>query len=339
MTLETEISTPVETSDVDTSADVETTTETQEEIQVEDTSTAETTEEEVTAETETQQPEEKLYAGKYKSVEELEKGYGEVQKFVNKAHEFEKKYNELLQAQQEQAQRAHLERLQHAQQRGFDSVEAQEIADKVQVAELEYYAQNLNQVDPEHYETVRQLLGAYVQTAHKSYLDEAKRYFSSDFVEKVVDLKRDLRNRLQGEHNARIEQQRNEAEMQLAEVLKADYSEFLADVATNEGKAQALKSFCDVGSIRSKEDMQVFADIYGKIAKYEREQALKELEAQKTIEETKQKAVIGSSAVAEDKNTGLKASYTAAEIGAMSQAEYNALCDKYGEMEISKRII
>ena len=336
MTLETEISTPVETSDVETSADVETTTETQEEIQVEDTLTAETTGEEVTAETETQ-PEEKLYAGKYKSVEELEKGYGEVQKFVNKAHEFEKKYNELLQAQQEQAQRTQLERLQQAQQRGFDSVEAQEIAEKVQVAELEYYAQNLNQVDPEHYETVRQLLGAYVQTAHKSYLDEAKRYFTSDFVEKVVDLKRDLRNRLQGEHNARIEQQRNEAEMQLAEVLKANYSEFLADVATNEGKAQALKSFCDVGSIRSKEDMQVFADIYGKIAKYEREQALKELEAKKAIEETKQRAVINSTDVISS-DSDLKASYTPEEIGAMSQAEYNALTDKYGEAEIFKRI-
>ena len=326
MTLETEISTPVETSDVDTSADVETTTETQEEIQVEDTSTAETTGEEVTAETETQ-PEEKLYAGKYKSVEELEKGYGEVQKFVNKAHEFEKKYNELLKAQQEQAQRTQLERLQQAQQRGFDSVEAQEIADKVQVAELEYYAQNLNQVDPNDYETVRQLLGAYVQTAHKSYLDEAKRYFTSDFVERVVDLKRDLRNRLQGEYNARIEQQRNEAEMQLAEVLKANYSEFLADVATNEGKAQALKSFCDVGSIRSKEDMQVFADIYGKIAKYEREQAIKELEAKKAIEETKQRAQIEASTVS---GVAQDSAPTLADIRRMTQKEYNDAVDKWG---------
>lgn len=339
MTLETEISTTV----AETVEDNSTITEPVEA----DNSVEEPETEEVTAETETESAENDtqseqepvLLAGKFKTNEELERGYLALEKHLGERNEYKQKYDDLLKQQQEQAQRAHLERLQHAQQRGFDSVEAQEIADKVQVAELEYYAQNLNQVDPEHYETVRQLLGAYVQTAHKSYLDEAKRYFSSDFVERVVDLKRDLRNRLQGEHNARIEQQRNEAEMQLAEVLKADYSEFLADVATNEGKAQALKSFCDVGSIRSKEDMQVFADIYGKIAKYEREQALKELEAQKTIEETKQKAVIGSSAVAEDKNTGLKASYTAAEIGAMSQAEYNALCDKYGEMEISKRII
>jgi hypothetical protein len=65
---ETEISTPVETSDVTTSTDTP---------EVSETAEVEVTDETQTAETETQgegePPQEKLYAGKYKSIEELEK--------------------------------------------------------------------------------------------------------------------------------------------------------------------------------------------------------------------------------------------------------------------------
>lgn len=339
MTEETEISTPVENDVEDTSAIVEPTGDV-------DTSTAEPEAQDNAAETETgtnsehvESVQEQLYAGKYKTVEDLVKGYGEAQKMIAKASEFEKKYNDLLKTQQEAEEKAQLQRLRKAQQRGFNSVEAQQIADKVQLAELEYLAANLNQViNPQDYETARSYLQEYYATGHKAYLDEAKKYFSSQFIENVAIEKSKYEAQLQQELDAQLKQLEESNAQKLADTLKTEYAEFLGDIEHNEGKALALKSFCDVGSINSKEDMQIFQDIYSKIAAYEREQAIKELEAQKVIDETKSKAVVDGYGNNTTLQTGLKESYTAQEIGAMSQAEYNALCDKYGELEITRRI-
>ena len=337
MAEETQISTPDESVELDTSSDVEPS-----EV-LEDTSIEEPSQGDESAEIETkeqiQEQEQKLYAGKYKTVEDLEKGYSELQPFINKANDFEKKYNDLIKAQELEAQKHQQELLTLAQQKGFNTIEEQEIAQKVQIAELEYYAQNLNQIsDPQLLGEVQQLLGAYVQTGHPQYLNAAKSYFSSNFIEKVADAKSDLARRLQGEYETKRSQERAKADEELANALRADFSEFLADVGANEGKAQALKSFCDAGFIQSKEDMQVFQEIYGKIAKFEREAYLKEIEAQKAIEETKNKAVISGGNSKTILDGGLKDSYTAEEIGRMSQAQYDALCDKYGELEITKRI-
>jgi hypothetical protein len=320
---ETEISTPIETAAEDTSTIVE--------PETTDTSTAEPETTEI-AETETgaevaEQATEKLYAGKYKSIEDLEKGYSEAQKSVAKATEFEKKYNELLQKQQAEIERIAQQRLTQAQQRGFNSIEAQEIADKVQVAEFEYYANNLSQVAPEYYQEVQGHLLNYYNTGHKAYLDEAKRYFTSDFIERVANEKSRYESQLRGEYQAQQRARVEAQEAELAEILKANYADFLADVQENEGKAQALKSFCDVGSITSKEDMQVFHDIYNKIAKYERELAIKEYEASKAIEETKQRAVI------EGVNNPILERDTAptyADVQRMTQQEYNDAVAKWG---------
>ena len=122
----------------------------------------------------------------------------------------------------------------------------------------------------------------------------------------------------------------------MANALKADFSEFLADVGANEGKAQALKSFCDAGFIQSKEDMQVFQEIYGKIAKFEREAYLKEIEAQKAIEETKNKAVISGGAGQIISDSELKDSYTGAEVDAMDPEMFDKLYTKYGDKFTSR---
>lgn len=340
MAEETEISTPVESVE-DTSAIVEPADDA-------DTLAAEPDTTEATAETETEdseggeqppaQAQETLYAGKYKTVEDLVKGYGEAQKLVAKASEYEKKYNDLVEKQQEEAQRLAQEQLKQAQMRGFNSVEQEKIADAVQVAELEYYANNLNLIDPQNMEVVRNCLSQYYQTGHPAYLNEAKKYFPSDFVEKTAIEKSKYEAKLLNDYDIQRKQADDEANQKLAETLKADYAEFLADINENEGKALALKSFCDVGSINSKEDMQIFLEIYSKIAEYERNQVLKEIEAKKAIDETKLKAVIESSGRTGGALSSLKESYTAQEIGAMSQEEYNSLCDKYGENEITKRI-
>lgn len=334
MAEETQISTPDESVELDTSSDIEPS-----EI-AEDTSIEEPSQGDKSAETETKEQEkieEKLYAGKYKTVEELEKGYSELQPFINKANDFEKKYNDLLQTQEQEAQKHQQELLLQAQQKGFDSIEAQEIAQKVQIAELEYYAQNLNQIsDPQLLGEVQQLLGAYVQTGHPQYLNAAKSYFSSNFIEKVADAKSDLARQLQGEYETKRSQERAKADEELANALKADFSEFLADVSENKGKAQALKSFCDAGFIQSKEDMQAFQAIYSEIAQYERDLQLKEIEAQKAIEETKKKAVIDGGGAQADSDSELKESYTEREVETMDPALFDKLYTKYGDKFTSR---
>ena len=322
MAEETQISTPDESVVLDTSSDVE---------PVEtDTSIEEPSQGDESAEIETkeQAEQERLYAGKYKTIEDLEKGYTELQPFINKANDFEKKYNELVKAQELEAQRHQQELLNVAKQKGFNSIEEQEIANKVQIAELEYYAQNLNTItDPQLLGEVQQLLGAYVQTGHPQYLNAAKSYFSSDFIEKVAEAKSDLSRRLQGEYETKRSQEKAKADEELANTIKADFGEFLADVAQNEGKAQALKSFCDAGFIQSKEDMQVFQDIYNKMAKFERDKYQKEIEAQKAIDETKNKAVIDTGANTVTSSDG---KLTYAQIQKMTQEEFNQAADKYG---------
>lgn len=122
------ISTPVETSSVDTSANAVPDTNT--DVNVPETTAAEPTLNEKTAENGNQTDNEsttaststKLYANKYKSVEELEKGYSEAQKMISKASEFEKKYNELLNKQSEQEAQLQAQRLKQAQSQGYNSV-------------------------------------------------------------------------------------------------------------------------------------------------------------------------------------------------------------------------
>ncbi|MCM1003568.1 MAG: hypothetical protein NC408_04430 [Candidatus Gastranaerophilales bacterium] len=331
---ETEISTPVEEVIEDTSATVE---------PVEtDTSTAEPEEAVETAEIEATEggetpPEQTLYAGKYKSVEELEKGYSEAQKLINKSSEYEKKYNELLQQRETEAQKVQQEQLKQAQIRGFNSVEQAQIADAVQVAELEHFANNLNLIDPQNIEQVRAYLAEYYKTAHPAYLDEAKKYFPSSFLEKTAIEKSKYEAQLLNQYETQRAEEQDKASKELAEVLKTEYTEFLADINENEGKAQALKAFCDVGSINSKEDMQLFTQIYSQIAEYERAQALKELEAEKTIKETKEKAVIESTGSGVKAQGELKEAYSEAEVYKMSPAKFDELYSKYGE-EFTKRI-
>lgn len=333
MTAETEVSTPVETVE-DTSVTVEpdgvnTVSDTSMTEPEAGTTTAETGNDEGTNNGDNT-VEEILYAGKYKSVEELEKGYNEAQKVVAKASEFEKKYNELLEKQTLEAQQLQQEALRQAQMRGFESVEREQIANNVLSAEAEYYALNLNRVDPQNLEYAQANLAQYYQTGHPAYLNEAKKCFPGEFIEHTTIEKSKYEAKLLSEYEAQRAQALNTSTQKLADSLKTDFAEFLSDIKTNEGKAKALKSFCDVGSINSKEDMQVFNDIYQQIADYERAQAIKEYEAQKVINETKQKAVVESTGVITNDPQGLKQNYSQKDIKNMTQKEFDRLYSKYG---------
>ena len=325
---ETEISTPVEASDVETSSSLEPETVETEVETVEDTPSEEPTSQDETAETETQAPvQEKLYAGKYKSVEELEKGYGEAQKFIAKASEFEKKYNELAQQKQNELLKAQEEQLKLAQQRGFNTIEDQEIALKGQLAEFEYYANNINSINPEYTEAVRSNLLQYYQTGNNAYLEEAKRYFPSSFIERVALEKQKIENSLRGEFETRKSQEKDRKEQELANVLKTQYADFLGDIQTNSPKARALKAFCNVGSIQTVEDMKVFQDIYSSIVEQAKNDAVKEYLAQQAINETKAKANFDNGdAISVD--TDKMPTY--AEIEKMTQKQYEKAYAKWG---------
>lgn len=321
----TTVSTPADTTVTDTSATVEPTNDV-------DTSTTEPNTDVNTAETGTEtqggtQTEPTLYAGKYKTVEELEKGYKESQKVFNEKAEIEKKYNDLLQQKETEYQKAEQQRLEQARQRGFKTAVDAEIADKIKVAEFEYYANNLNSVPAESFDTVRQYLLEYYSSGNEGFLNEAKRYFPSNMIENIALEKSKYEAQLRNEALTKQRQVDDANAQKLADRLKADYAEFLGDIKENAPKAEALKMFCNTGLIQSKEDMQVFQNVYSNIEKYVKEQAIKEYEANKAIEATKQRTVIdGENSTNFDINSRPKSS----DIADMSQQQFDAYCKKYG---------
>ena len=139
MAEETEISTPVnETVEDTTSIDEPTDVETLSEVPETEVITAETETEQ--AETDTQgQAEQVLLAGKYKSAEELEKGYLELQKLMSRPNEYEQKYNELVKAQEEKERKYKEEQLRNANQLGYKTVEDREADEIVKFINLNSY--------------------------------------------------------------------------------------------------------------------------------------------------------------------------------------------------------
>ena len=328
MTAEAEISTPVETVTEETSTitePVETETPAVEPDVTEETA-------EVQAEvTEEAEPQPTVYAGKYNSIEALEKGYKELESKLGQPNEYEQKYNELLKAQQEAARKAQEERVRQAQQYGFKTVEDQEAHEKLQATELEWYANYLNLVAPENYENARAYLGEYLRTGQVAYFNEAKKLFPLDFVENVANAKTQLSARLQGEIAQKRQLERDEFDKNLANQIKGQFNEFLADSATNQAKANALKAMCDAGAINSVEDMQNFVNLYTSIVDGAKELAIKEYEAAKAIEETKRKAVIDAGVTA-DSNGDNPPTY--AQIEKMTQDEFNKACERWGTEKI-----
>lgn len=322
------ITTPVTTADVDTSSSVEPTDTTTDDVNVsDDTSTQdeEPTSNDGTAVTEEQEP--TLYAGKYKSIEELEKGYKEAEKSFTRASEFEKKYNELVQRQQQEQARIQQQQLQQAQQQGFNSVEAQQIANEVQLAEFEAYANNINTIEPEFYENVRSNLLQYYQTGHKQYLEEAKRYFPSDFIENVALAKNNMTNQLNKLVQFKQHQLNEQREKALSDNIKAKYAEFLSDTKDNKPKAEMLRALCNVGAIQSLEDMDMYVTQYNAITASIKEQAIKEYLAQQDIEKTKAGAQIDASPNTNINENGMP---TYDELMSMSREDYSNAVDKWG---------
>jgi hypothetical protein len=323
---ETEISTPVETSDVTTSTDTPEVSETAEVEVTDDTQTAETETNELKPEDYSEkQPEEKLYAGKYKSIEELEKGYQEAQKTLTQNLQIKAKYDELLKKQQQQEAR----QLERAREQGYNTVNDQKIAQQVAQAELDEFINGLNYyVEPDNQIQVQQYLNAYRQTGDLRYLNEAKRYYPSDVLENIAVGKLNMQNQLKAQYEKETQERAQQADAELAQELREDFGDFIETVKANESMSKALEMFCNAGFIQSKGDMEVFKGIIDGIASGIREQAIKEYEAQKAIDAEKAKAVIETGNAGLDINSD-KAP-TLDQISAMSRDEYAKAVEKWG---------
>ena len=324
---ETEISTPVETSDVTTSTDTPEVSETAEVEVTDDTQTAETETQETQGEGGTAPETEKLYAGKYKSIEELEKGYQEAQKTLTQNLQIKAKYDELLKKQEQQEARL----LQKAQEQGYNTINDQQIAQRVAQAELNEFVNALRTVEPDAQLQVQQYLNDYYQTGDIRYLNEAKRYYPSDFLERVAVGKLQMQNNLKAQFEKETREKAQKADEELAQTLRTDYSDFIETVKGNESMSKALEMFCNAGFIQSKDDMEVFKGIIDGITDNVKAQAIKEYEAQKAIEATKQAAQIEGNP---DSFVFGENVPTYAQLAAMSQEDFEKACDKYGMEKI-----
>lgn len=321
---ETEISTPAETSDVTTSTETPEVSETAEVEVTDDTETAETetgTQDEGGTAPET----EKLYAGKYKSIEELEKGYQEAQKTLTQNLQIKAKYDELLKKQQQQEAR----QLERAREQGYNTVNDQRIDQQVAQAELDEFINCLNYyVEPDNQIQVQQYLTSYRQTGDIRYLNEAKRYYPSDVLENIAVAKLQMKNNLKAQYDRETKARADQADAELAQTLRADYGDFIETVKGNESMSKALEMFCNAGFIQSKEDMEVFKGIIDGITSGIKDQAIKEYEAQKAIDAEKAKAVIETGNAGLDINSDKVP--TLEQINAMSREEYSKAVDKWG---------
>lgn len=326
MSEDTEISTPVGNEVQDTSSNVK-----PEETEIKsDTLTEEPEIGDNTAETETEPT---LYAGKYKSVEELEKGYKEVEKSIAKASEFEKKYNELLQKQEQQQALYQAEALENAKRRGYDSIESQQINDFLNEAEFNEYYNYSSALNAENAGQVQQLLQQGYLLLQQGYtneaiqfLNEAKRYYPSNFIEEVALAKKQKYSQFAEQVNQKAYKAQDEQTKNLANTIKNDYADFLTDLNENEGKAEALKAFCNTGHIANKQDFEVFKTIYEKIVNTAKETAIKEYEAQKQIEATKDASQINT-----NQNSVIDGRMpTYREFMALSREDYEKAVEKYG---------
>lgn len=203
-----EISTPVETADVDTSvtsAPVETdTTETVTEP-TQPTETAETT-----TETDVQAPEptqeEKLYAGKYKSIEDLEKGYKEAEKSFNRVAELEKQ----IKAYEEKQPK-------YVTDDGKFNPEIKAKYDReIDNREFLTYAEYARSLDAEARDDVERLLSEAQRLynpqnkqAYLNKLNEAKNYFNAQTIESIAAAKRNLEAQAQSEMTKYVNAERS----------------------------------------------------------------------------------------------------------------------------------
>ncbi len=164
---------------------------------------------------------ETLIFGKYKSLEEAEKGYKEAEKAITRSAELEKK----LKAYQESEEKTLNERQEKARNMGFNDIEEQEIDFKVKSFEFDRYVQALETtLSGEAYTKAYSALSRYQTTLNPKDLLEAKACFTPDTIAKIAE------NTALFKQNAYQEYQAGLRVRKIGEVNKA-----LSEFATSHG--------------------------------------------------------------------------------------------------------
>lgn len=170
-------STPLEGNVEDTSVQVQNTDTV--ETPVEPKTEPETEQEKAESPTEEQQ----LIFGKYKTIEDAEKGYKEAEKAITKASELEKQ----LKVFQEREEKRVADIEQRAKSLGFNNADEQALDLDVKSFEFDRYVQALEtQLSGDAYNKVYQALLNYQQTLNPKALAVAKAFFDTDIVSQIA---------------------------------------------------------------------------------------------------------------------------------------------------------
>ena len=128
-------------------------------------------------------PSEQLIFGKYKNIEEAEKGYKEAERSISRVAELEKQ----LKAYQDAENQAREQKEIEARKAGY--ADTQEQAVKLDIANHEFkrYCEALEtHLTGDNYTKVYNALRYYQQTGNKQYLDFAKGYFTPAVISQIA---------------------------------------------------------------------------------------------------------------------------------------------------------
>ena len=178
----TEETTPEATLETDTSAAENTASDTVDEVTAPEAAEPEPETGEAEAEESGEKSAPQLYAGKYKTVDELEKAYKESEKFVTRAKEYEKQ----LQAYRDAEEASKAEREAEAKRAGFADDASRQFVFEVKNQEFMQYVRALDALDGEAKAKATAALSRYQNTVNPRDLEMAQSFFPPMIIAEIA---------------------------------------------------------------------------------------------------------------------------------------------------------
>lgn len=170
--------------------------------------------------TDTNPTSEQLIFGKYKNIEEAEKGYKEAERSFSRVAELEKQ----LKAYQEAENNAREQREIEARKAGYADANEQEVKYDIANHEFKRYCEALETtLSGEAYTKAYKYLEAYQKTGNTQYLDAAKECFSPAVISKIAGDVALYGEKALGDYRAKkMAESQNESKARLEEFAKAN---------------------------------------------------------------------------------------------------------------------
>ena len=165
-------------------------------------------------------PSEQLIFGKYKNIEEAEKGYKEAERSIGRVAELEKQ----LKAYQDAENQAREQREIEARKAGYADTQEQEVKYDIANHEFKRYCEALETtLSGEAYTKAYNSLLRYQQTGNKQYLDVAKGYFSPAVISQIAGDVAIYGERALGDYRAKkMAESQTESKAKLEEFARAN---------------------------------------------------------------------------------------------------------------------